>query len=220
MRKLKYNNTNIIPVIRSRNLINTKLFLIISIEHGLNDTMHEAFNIQTTGRDSHPLFNKIIMYPRKNDSIIIYNLFIERYSALDYITATSSFNILGHGDINILKYGTISSDCIFYVVRIIDQSPNTVGIKSAVNRVIDRILTHKLLTDGMKYIPKSSVITLPINAAEVMAVYFKLEVNNFRNSLLRKAERRRYHHIPSSREYIRYIHIPFLFEPSLDIGII
>ncbi len=53
----------------------------------------------------------------------------------------------------------------------------------------------------------------------MMAVYLKLEVNDFRNSLLRKVERRRYYHVPLSREYIRYIYIYF-FESSLDIGMI
>ncbi len=77
-----------------------------------------------------------------------------------------------------------------------------------------------MLTDGMKYIPKLSVIALSIDTAEVMAVYLEFEINDFRNSLLRKAERRRYYYIPLSREYTRHIYTPFLFEPSFDIGII
>jgi hypothetical protein len=64
--------------------------------------------------------------------------------------------------------------CEFCIIQVRNQSPGLVWSQGCVEHIIQRILTHKLLTGEVEHIAQPFVVALSVDLPQIILIYIKL----------------------------------------------
>ena len=184
MRKTGYRDSDYSTRTRLIGPINAEILSILYSVHFLSNLVYPPTGIELS--DPHtlpPLSKKLqIMHARKDDRTVAKDFIIQRKKTLNHVNVALLLKQPRNVDINMLKNSPATNFGILNVVEIENQTPLIIRTKCNIYSIIDRILTHQLLSNPVIHITKLSQVVSLICLSKMMVVYIEFEIYNISNT--------------------------------------
>ncbi len=183
IKKTKYRDSDYFTRTRLIGPINTEIFNILYNIHFLDNLIYSSTGIEFSGLHTLSPFSKKlqIIYTRKNDRTITRDFIIQRKRILNHINITLLLKQSKNVNINVLKSSPATNFNILNVIEIGTQTPLIIRTKYNIYSIINKILTHQLLTNPVIHITKPSQVISLIYLSKIIIIHIEFEIHNIPN---------------------------------------